>query len=293
MKTRFMLLILVLLALVMSACQQAGSPVPADPVEAVKLIADKQKEIKTQHLDLTLDLGLKMSGINTDDAQGQQMLALFKNFKGNLTMNGDVDTTKNDFGFKGTVDIGPFTAFLAQGADTLEFEVIKIGDKMYSKAAGQDWSETDVKEATTSDATPTPDKPQISAQQLSEMLKKAAKAEKLADEKIDNVDSFHYKVTLNTMDLLTEIQKLAQSTGQAAEIDPQQMEEAQKVLKDSTVEVELWVGKTDLYIRQQNIHFTLNVKDIPDQPEATVNVDLVVNAKTTKINEPITLAAPK
>ena len=290
MKSRFMLFVLVLLSLVLAACQQAGSPVPADPVEAVKLIADKQKEIKTQHLDLTLDLGLKIAGVKTEDANSQQALALFKNFKGNLTASGDLDTAKNDFGIKGSVDLGPLTAFLAQGADKLEFEAIKIGDKMYSKAAGQDWSETDVKaSATVSDTS----KPQISAQQLTDLLKKAAKAEKLADEKIDNVDSFHYKITLNTMDLLTELQKLAQSTGEAQAVDPKQMEEAQKVLKDSTVEVEIWVGKADLYIRQQNIHFTLNVKDIPDQPDATVNVDLTVNTKTTKINEPVTLTAPK
>lgn len=290
MKTRLTLLILVLLSLVLAACQQAGSPVPADPVEAVKLIADKQKDIKTQHLDLTLDLGLKIAGVNTEDASSQQALALFKNFKGNLTANGDIDTTKNDFGLKGAVDLGPLTAFLAQGADKLEFEIIKIGDKMYTKAAGQDWNETDVTASTTVSDT---SKPQFSAQQITDLLKKTAKAEKLADEKIDNVDSFHYKVTLNTIDLLTEIQKLAQSTGEAQAVDPKQMEEAQKVLKDSTVEVELWVGKADLYIRQQNIHFTLNVKDIPDQPDATVNVDLTVNTKTTKINEPITLAAPK
>ncbi|MFN8596900.1 MAG: hypothetical protein U0559_12055 [Anaerolineae bacterium] len=290
MKTRFTLLILVLLSLVLAACQQAGSPVPADPVEAVKLIADKQKDIKTQHLDLTLDLGLKIAGVKTEDASSQQALALFKNFKGNLTASGDIDTSKNDLGLKGAVDLGPLTAFLAQGADKLEFEIIKIGDKMYTKAAGQDWSETDVTASTTVSDT---SKPQFSAQQITDLLKKTAKAEKLADEKIDNVDSFHYKVTLNTIDLLTELQKLAQSTGEAQAVDPKQMEEAQKVLKDSTVEVELWVGKADLYIRQQNIHFTLNVKDIPDQPDATVNVDLTVNTKTTKINEPITLSAPK
>jgi hypothetical protein len=292
MKTRFALLVLVLLALVLAACQQAGSPIPADPVEAVKLIADKQKDIKTQHLDVTLDLGLKLAGIDAPDASSQQALALFKNFKGNLTMNGDVDTTKNDVALKGAVDLGPLTAFLAQGADKLEFELVKVGDKMYTKAAGQDWNETDVKQATDA-ATPEPNKPQISAQQLSELLKKAAKAEKLADEKIDNVDSYHYKVTINTLDLLTEIQKLAQSSGEAQAIDPKQMEEAQKLLKDSTVEVELWVGKADLFIRQQNIHFTLNMKDIPDQPGATANIDLAVNVKTTKINEPVTISAPK
>ena len=52
MKLRFALMTLLLSVLVLSACGAQGAPVPADPVEAVKAIADKQAEIKTQHLDL-------------------------------------------------------------------------------------------------------------------------------------------------------------------------------------------------------------------------------------------------
>ncbi len=289
MKFRFALLLL-LSALVLSACGAQGAPVPADPVEAVKLIADKQAEIKTQHLDVTLDLGLKLDGFSSEDASTQQAMVLFKNFKANLTLAGDVDTTKNDLALKGAADLGPLTAFLSQGADKVEFELVKVGDKMYVKGPDGAWNESDVSAADTSK----PDaNSQISAKQLSELLKKASKAEKLGDEKIDNVDSYHYKVTLDPMTLLTEAAKLAQTSGAAAEpIDQAQLDEAKKFLKDSVVIVEVWVGKADLFIRQQKIVFQISITDIPDQAGAKADVDFSITAKTSKINEPVTITAP-
>jgi hypothetical protein len=290
MKLRFAMMTL-LLALVLSACGAQGAPIPADPVEAVKLIADKQAEIKTQHLDVTLDLGLKLDGLSADDASAQQAMVLFKNFKANLTLAGDVDTTKNDVALKGSADLGPLTAFLSQGADKVEFELVKVGDKMYVKGPDGEWNESDVSQLT--DASKPDSTPQISAKQLSDLLKKASKAEKLGDEAIDGVDSYHYKVTLDPMTLLTEAAKLAQSSGASEEpIDQAQLDEAKKFLKDSVVIVEVWVGKQDLFIRQQKIVFQISVTDIPDQPGAKADVDLSLTTKTTKINEPVTITAP-
>jgi hypothetical protein len=174
----------------------------------------------------------------------------------------------------------------------VEFELVKLGDKLYTKGPDGTWNTTDVTPpADASKATPTP---QITAQQLTDLLKKASKAEKLADEKIDNVDSYHYKVTLDPLTLMTEAIQMAQSTGAESQpIDQAQLDEAKKLLKDSVVVVEVWVGKQDLYIRQQKIAFNLNVTDIPDQAGATANVDLAITAKTSKINEPVTITAPQ
>ncbi|MBI5563880.1 MAG: hypothetical protein HY870_03220 [Chloroflexi bacterium] len=290
MKLRFALMTL-LFALVLSACGAQGAPVPADPVEAVKVIADKQAEIKTQHLDVTLDLGLKLDGLSADDPSAQQAMVLFKNFKANLTLAGDVDTTKNDVALKGSADLGPLTAFLSQGADKVEFELVKVGDKMYVKGPDGEWNESDV---TAGDTTKPDANPQISAKQLSDLLKKASKAEKLGDEAIDGVDSYHYKDTLDPLTLLTEAAKLAQASGASEEpIDQAQLDEAKKFLKDSVVIVEVWVGKQDLFIRQQKIVFQISVTEIPEQPGGKADVYLSLTTKTTKINEPVTITAPK
>ena len=168
--------------------------------------------------------------------------------------------------------------------------MVKVGDKVYVKGPGGSWKERDVSAA---DSSKTDANSQISGKQLSELLKKASKAEKLGDEKIDNVDSYHYKVTLDPMTLLTEAAKLAQTSGAAAEpIDQAQLDEAKKFLKDSVVIVEVWVGKTDLFIRQQKIVFQISITDIPDQAGAKADVDFSITAKTSKINEPVTITAP-
>ena len=290
MKFRFAML-MVLFALVLSACGAQGAAMPADPVEAVKLIADKQADIKTQHLDVSLDLGLKLDGFNSTDASAQQALVMFKNFKANLTLAGDVDTTKNDVALKGAADLGPLTAFLSQGADKVQFEVVKSGNKMYFKGPDGKWNSTDV--TPSSGISQTTSTPAISAKQLSDLLKKASKAEKLGDEKIDNVDSYHYKVTLDPMTLLTEAAALAKESGASSTpIDQTQLDQAKKYLKDSVVIVEVWVGKQDLFIRQQKISFQLSVTDIPDQPGGKADVSLDLTTKSSKINEPVTITAP-
>ena len=292
MKLRFALMTLLLSVLVLSACGTPGAPVPADPVEAVKAIADKQAEIKTQHLDMTLDLGLKLAGLSSTDASAQQAMAMFKDFKANLTLAGDVDTVKTDMALKGSADIGPLTALLSQGADKLTFELVKVGNKMYLKGPDGAWNASDVTPST--DASQPAASSQFSAKQLSDLLKKATKAEKLADEKIDNVDTYHYKVTLDPVTLLTEIATLAKSTGASSTpIDQTQLDQATKLLKDSVVIVEVWVGKQDLFIRQQKIVFTISVTEIPDQPGAKADVNLSLTTKTSKINEPVTITAPQ
>ena len=119
MKTRLMLAILLLLTLFVTACQPQGAPVPQDPLEAVKTIAEKQKDVKSQHIDLTMALNLKVDGLTGDQAQAA---AFFKNFKGNVNLSGDVDNAKEDFALKGDLDLGPLTTLLTQGADKLTFE---------------------------------------------------------------------------------------------------------------------------------------------------------------------------
>jgi len=290
MKTRLLLAVLLLLALFVTACQPQGMPVPQDPLEAVKTIADKQSEVKTQHIDLNLALGLKLDGLTGDQAQAA---ALFKNFKANANISGDVDGAKNDFALKGDLDLGPLTAFVAQGEDKLTFEAVKVGEKIYSKTNAGDtagkWNEQDAPKATTDTASK--DNP-LNPEMVMSLLKQASKAEKLADEKIGDVDTYHYKVTLNPETLIDSIANLAKSTGSGGDIDEAQMAEAKKFLKDAVLEVELWAGKQDLLLRQTKVHFNLNLKDLPDMPGATALIDFALTNMSTNINQPVTIAPP-
>ena len=284
MKTKKVVLIalLTVAVLILAACQQqGGASVPADPVAAVKLITDKQKDIKSEHLDVTLDLSLQLAGLDSTDPTTAQMAAMFKNFKASASLNGDVDSTQNNFQLSGSADLGPFTAFLAQGSDKLAFDLVKVGDTMYSRMAGKDWSSTPTNSGGASASTSIT-ATQISAQ-MAQILQKAAKAEKLGDETIDSADSYHYKVTLNPVDLLTQFANIAKSADAAAPIDQAQLDQASALLKDSTIEVEMWAGKADLLVRQEKIHLNFNIKNIPNQPGASALLDLTLLAKITKI----------
>lgn len=290
MKTRLMLVVLLLLTLLVAACQPQGLPVPADPLEAVKTIADKQKEVKSQHIDLTMALQLKLDGLTGDAAQGA---ALFKNFKANANISGDVDNAKEDFAVKGDLDLGALTAMIAQGADKLTFEAVKVGEKMYTKANAGDtankWTTTDAPKATTEMTQTNP----LSPEMVMSLLKQSSKAEKLADEKIGDTDTYHYKVTMDPVSLVNSIADLAKSTGSGGSISQAELDQARQVLKDSTLDVELWAGKSDLLLRQVKAHFNLNMKNIPDQPGASALIDVLLTNTASKVNQPVTITAPQ
>ena len=288
MKTRLTFVVLLLLTLVMAACQPQGAPVPQEPLEAVKTIADKQKEVKSQHIALTLALNLKLDGMSGDQAQAA---AMFKNFKANANISGDVDNAKEDFALKGDLDLGPLTAFLAQGADKLTFEAVKVGEKMYTKTnvgdtAGK-WNTTDAPKATTEMTQTNP----LSPDMVMSLLKQSSKAEKLADEKIGDTDTYHYKVTMDPVSLINSIADLAKSSG--GSVKQEEIDQAKQTLKDSTLDIELWAGKSDLLLRQVKAHFNLNMKNIPDQPGASALIDLLLTNTASKVNQPVTITAPQ
>lgn len=299
MKTRNLLLIGLLLAsLVLAACQQKPGNVPADPLAAVKIIADKQKEVTSEHLDMTMDLSIKADGFKNDPSNPSSGMVsgLLKNFKANMTMGGDIDVAKNDMSLTGSLDIGALTALVAQGADKITFDVIKVGDKMYTRASvggSTDWQESSAAPAGNSGAA-TGGNAQAMAQ-LNEILKKAAKAEQLANETIGGVNTYHYKVTLDAIALIDQVVALAQANASPTSTppDPAQIQQAKDVLKDSVIELELWVGAEDLYIRQEAFHLNLNLKSIPDNPGATALIDFVLKATMTNVNKPVTITAPK
>jgi hypothetical protein len=41
------------------------------------------------------------------------------------------------------------------------------------------------------------------------------------------------------------------------------------------------------------VHFNMNMKDIPDQPGASALIDLTLQDTMSKINQPVTITAPK
>ena len=299
MKIRNVLLMgLVLASMILTACQPKASNLPADDLAAVKIIVDKQKEVTSEHIGLTLDLSIQATGLASDPNNPTTSMAagFLKNFKGNVTVNGDVDSAKNDFNLSGSADIGALTAMLANGADKITFDLVKLGDKMYSRASvgssPNTWNESNVGSSTTASSSPTPTTTQVMSQ-LNEIIKSSAKAVKLADESIGGVNTYHYKVTLDAVTMIDKLIALSQTDANATPPDPTQVQQAKDLLKDSVIELEMWVGQDDLYIRQESLHINLNLKNIPDNPGATAVFDFLLKATMTNVNKPVTIVVPK
>ncbi|HZY44568.1 MAG TPA: hypothetical protein VFF70_07455 [Anaerolineae bacterium] len=293
MKTRNLLLIALLTtSMFLTACQQKPSNVPADPVAAVKIIADKQKEVTTQHVDLTLTLSIQADGIKTDPSNPSvaSAAAFLKNFKANVTVGGDVDTAKSNFSLSGSADIGALTALLAQGADKLTFDLIKVDDTMYSRTGTDKWTSSPVAKTTSTTASVTATQ---ATAQIAEVIKNAAKAEKLGDENIGGTNTYHYKVTLDALALIDQALAVAAADPKATPPDPKQVQQAKDLLKDSVLELDMWVGQEDLYYRQVTLHIKLDLKNIPENPGATALVDLLLKATFSNVNKPVNIVPPQ
>jgi len=266
------------------------TPLSQDPLEAIQTIAEHQKDVKTQHMDMNMALSLKMDNLTGDL---EQMGAFLKNFKANLNLSGDMDSEKEDVSLKGDLDLGALTTLVTQGEEKLLFEVRNVGDKTYTKVnVGDQANEWQEQKDTPSTSSKPPENP-LNPEKIAELLKKASKAEKLADEKIDGVDTHHYKVTMDPVALIDAIAELAKSSDTSTPVDEKQLAQAKQLLKDAVFEVDLWAGKQDLLLRQIKVHFNADLKDAPEMQGATALIDLVLTNKSSNINQPVTITAPK
>jgi PKD repeat protein len=265
-------------------------PPPTDPLEAYEAITDKQKEVKSSHIEATADLKIKLDGFSTaNSGEAAQMFAVFKNFKAKGQVSGDVDAVSGDFGLKGELDLGVLTPFVAAGEDVLRFEVIKKGNQLYAKSsADESWNIQDVSAATGSN-----EKEFALGQKIiTNMVRDSAQVERLADEEIDDMAMYHYLVTVDLPALLETIENLAQLGGPAND-ELAQFRQVTQLLKDSTLEIETWAGKSDLIPRRTKVTLKINLQDIPEQPGATGIVEFVFDNQISQIDEPVTITAPK
>lgn len=277
--------VLLIPALILAACQPAApvEPIPDDPVEAIVLILERQEEITSLHLDL--------NGSATIDIKGDDpSLAFFNDLE--IAAEASADINQNsEFQISGSLDLGPLTAFLAAGEDKIEFEARLVGDTMYTKALGQDWSElpTDGAFDIGSDAAS-----QVSPAQLAQAIETFGNTERLSDENIDGTDTYHFKVSMDSDTLLN-------FAALSPDADSAQLELARQVLQNSAFDVEIWASKENLLIRQQKLHILLDLSDLSGLAAATgtpapeidsflFDMDIVV--KFSRINEEINISAP-
>jgi hypothetical protein len=276
--TSLLLAGVLILAVFLSACnQEQAVPIPNDPVEAFKLIADKQQSVTSGHVDINLTAKIKAQG---DDPS----MALFKDLdiKGDAT--GDYDSKASNVQLSGSLDLGALTGLVSNGKDKITFDLRKVGDTLYTRALDQQWNESPAGNFSLStDNQNKTDATNPAA--LMSAFKEIATAERLGDEAIDGTNTYHLKISVDPTKLLG----LAALSSQA---NSDQLKAAQDLLKDSKFELELWAGKADLLARQEKLHIVLDIKQIPNQPNASLFADMTLTLKLGKINQPVTISKP-
>ena len=276
--TSLLLAGVLILAVFLSACnQEQAMPIPSDPVEAFKLIADKQQSVTSGHVDINLTAKIKAQG---DDPS----LALFKDLdiKGDAT--GDYDSKASNVQLSGSLDLGALTGLVSNGKDKITFDLRQVGDTLYTRALDQQWNESPA--GNLSFSTDNQNKTDATnPAALMAVFKEVAQAERLGDEAVDGTNTYHFKVSIDPAKLMG----VARLSNQA---NKDQLKAVQDLLKDSKFELELWAGKADLLARQEKLHILLDIKQIPNQPNTTLFVDLNLIFKLGKINQPVTISKP-
>lgn len=284
-KSYLLLSVFAVAALLLAACQQPGTPIPDDPVEALVLIADKQAEVTSSHFEGTLNATINIEG---DDPS----LAFFSDLEITAEATGD-STSDGDAQASGTLDLGPFTAFLASGADKIDFELRLVDGKFYFKGLGQDWTEQSLGDNVDLESqTANPLDPAT----MRQLFNRAANVERLANEGVDGTDSYHFKVTLDADALLDMI-----ASAPDANMTSEQLAQVKQLLANSQFEIELWAGSQDLYFRQERVHLLLDLSDFSALAEQaggqvpdiqSFKLDFTLNLKLSNQNQPVSISAP-
>jgi hypothetical protein len=286
MKKLYLLLsVFAIAALLLAACQQPGTPIPDDPVEALLLISDKQAEVKSAHLDATLNATINVEG---DDPS----IALFKDLDISAEATGDVDTA-GQMQLAGNLDLGPFTAFLSNGADKIDFEMRLVDGKFYIKGLGQDWTEQALDGNFNFDSSA--ENP-LNPAAMRKLFEQAANVERLGNEGIDGADTYHFKVTLDADALLDMV-----AATPDANMSAEDLAQAKQLLSNSQFEIEMWAGSQDLYIRQERIRLLLDLSDFSalaaqtggEAPQIdSFKLDFTLLFKLSNQNQPVNISAP-
>jgi hypothetical protein len=167
-------------------------------------------------------------------------------------------------------------AIITSGEETDEF--IVVGDKQYVKSG--DMSRNTII-AFSNSATS-----MLSKEATLKILDSLTDLQRLPDEKIEGVNSFHYKGRFDTEKMIEK--EKARLAGMQSRMAPDDYQEMMKGLENSLnvkTEVELWIGKDDSLIRQ-----IIQVTQAPDS-EGQLHTSSMT-FRYYNFNQPITIEPP-
>lgn len=113
--------------------------------------------------------------------------------------------------------------------------------------------------------------------------------EKLPDEKLDGVATYHYRVKFNIPKMRAYVERIFEIVNYSSTEEGQAM--LDRVMKEAeNARGELWIGKRDSLLYRTTIEWPFHYALPENDESADINISLTIN--NSKFNEPVTVTAP-
>ena len=251
-------------SLFLSGCRRNhdSRQLPSNPLEALEEINNVVQGIKSARFTMEVAIGMAAEGLDVNlEMIGQGSLA----FKGPPFQEADMQMEMT-------------TSVLGQ---EIKIEMLAVNGESWMRQRGQGWQKVP---ATSVNLTAGLGGDPAAALRY---LDQARDADKLDDEEIDGVDTYHFGFTMNA-DVLGTPELLGQLTNTGQLTDTQ----ARELLESAVLKGQVWVSKTDLFPRRETIDMTFQISNLPGLEERPVKYNLQMDIAFSDINEPVDIKAP-
>ena len=167
----------------------------------------------------------------------------------------------------------------------VSIQVVMIGKTAWVKMPGQDtWTKAEGDQALSSlPAGVTPE-------QMMDDFKDAVDVEWVEDTTLNGEEVSHLRFTMDPSKM--DLESLTSSLTQGQELSS---EELQAMIKDMKPVVDVWLSKANLQIRGQktNLDWVMALPAEANAGDAKIRFVMSMDAQYSKVNEPVTIEAPK
>jgi hypothetical protein len=266
MKGRVLRLALYILAvsLLLSGCRRNPDSrrLPSNPQEALKEINDVARDIKSARFTMKATIGMAAEGLDVNlEMTGQGSLA----FRGPLSQDANIKMEM-------------ITSVLGQD---IQMEVLSVNGESWIRQGGQGWQKVPAPSVNLTAGLGSDPAAAL------RYLDQARNVERLDDETIDGIGTYHFGFSMHT-DVLGTPENLGQLTNAGQLTDTQ----ARELLESAVLRGQVWVSKTDLFPRRETIDMTFEIRSLPGLGERPAKYNLQMDIGFSDINAPVDIKAP-
>lgn len=261
-----------------SATPTPAIPDPKTDPQAALLYSSGAQLFKTAEFTYTMTMTMAPADDASKAALGDQ-LAEVEGFKMEMAGSGAMDMTDTE-NVKMRMDMD-----LDAAGQQMSIQMIMLDKTAWVKMSGEDtWTKVEGDKALSSLPTGvTPD-------QMVKDFANAVDAQWIEDTTLNGEAVSHLRFTMDPAKM-----DLAGLTGSITQGQDMTAEQLQAMMKDMKPVVDVWLSKADLQPRGQKmaLDFVMSLPAEANVGDAKLRINMLMDALYSKVNEPVTIEAPK